>query len=431
MTSGSSPTARVAIIGAGAAGLSTAIHLRELAPDARVTVFDGAKSPGAKILVSGGSRCNVTNSVVTEADFNGGSPAIVRRVLAAWSVSQTIALFHRLGVPLHEEPGGKLFPDSNRARDVLEALLGTLRAVGAELRAGTRVLGIGRADSGFRLDTTAGAEHASFVVLATGGLSLPKTGSDGAGYTFARRLGHSIVPTTPALVPLVLDPEAGTDMHRELSGVAQPVRLTVTDSRRSDARSSNTRSLRPVDGALLWTHFGVSGPAVLDVSRHWLRVRLEGGTPALTATLIPGETFATLEDRWMSLIRTAPRVLVRSALADLVPGSVASALLARAGVAADETMAELRRDARRRLVHLLLALPLAVQDSRGYTHAEVTAGGIALPEIDWRTMESRTCAGLYAVGEILDVDGRIGGFNFQWAWASSRIAAEALARRIG
>jgi hypothetical protein len=417
----STPAHDVAVIGAGAAGLATAIHLRELAPDARVAVFDGARSPGAKILVSGGSRCNVTNTVVTEADFNSGSLAIVRRVLQAWTVPKTVGFFRRIGVPLHEEPGGKLFPDSNRSRDVLEALLRALTSGGAELRAGTRVLEIARTGDGFRIATSAGDAHARRVVLATGGLSLPKTGSDGAGYEFARRLGHTIVPTTPALVPLVLARDGTTAMHEELSGVAQPVRLTVRVI---------SRSPESVDGALLWTHFGISGPAALDISRHWLRARLDGGNPQLTAALAPGETFTSLEARWTSLTRRHPRTRVRSLVAELVPTSVASALLARAGVTADGTMAELSREHRRRLVHLLLQLPLAAEDSRGYNYAEVTAGGVALSEVDWRTMESRVCPGLYAVGEILDVDGRIGGFNFQWAWSSAHVAAVGLAARV-
>jgi class I fructose-bisphosphate aldolase len=432
----SAPAHDVAVIGAGAAGLATAIYLRELAPDARVTVFDGARSPGAKILVSGGSRCNVTNTVVTEGDFNTGSPAIVRRVLRAWPVDRTVEFFHRIGVPLHEEPGGKLFPDSHRSRDVLEALLRALQVGGADLRAGTRVLEVARTDDGFRLATPAGAEEARHVVLATGGLSLPKTGSDGAGYTFARQLGHTIVPTTPALAPLVLDDDGHAAMHRELSGVAQPVRLTlaVSNGGRQERQASGSpvsRRPRHVEGALLWTHFGISGPAALDISRHWLRARIEGRTPTLTASLTREETFRALDRGWTALGKTHPRARVRSVLAARVPASAASALMARAEVRPDETMAELTRDCRRRLVHLVTALPIAVRDSRGYDFAEVTAGGISLTEVDWRSMGSRVCEGLYAVGEILDVDGRIGGFNFQWAWSSARVAAEALAARLG
>jgi predicted flavoprotein YhiN len=441
----------VAVIGAGAAGLATAIFVRELDPDVRVVMFDGARTPGAKILVSGGSRCNVTNVVVTERDFNGGSPAAIRRVLRAWPADRTARFFTDLGVSLHEEPGGKLFPDSGRSRDVLDALLGARERAGAELRAGQRVTSVRRNGSGFTLTTSDGPVEARRVVLATGGLSLPKTGSDGAGYAFARHLGHTIVSTTPALVPLVLSDAAGAShaspaapaaatrpIHATLSGVAHPVRLTL---RRAGVR------LRDIDGPMLWTHFGISGPAALDMSRHWLRAHLDAGATAgarrpagppdeapqasirLTAALTPGQTFESLEAIWTTWIATGPRTAVLTVLGGMLPASVATAVLAELAINGRQPLASFTRDDRRRLVHALLAWPLPVQDSRGYTYAEVTAGGVDLAEVDTRTMESRVCPGLFLVGEILDVDGRLGGFNFQWAWSSARAAATGLARR--
>jgi hypothetical protein len=335
-------------------------------------------------------------------------------------VRETVTFFETLGVSLHEEADGKLFPDSGRARDVLDALLGTLADSGAHLVAGCRVTSLARAEPGFVLDTGTGPMRARAVVLATGGLSLPKSGSDGAGYGFARALGHTLVPTTPALVPLVLAGESRT-LATTLTGVAEPVRLAV----RVDGRQRTS-----IAGALLWTHFGISGPAVLDASRHWLRARLEGTTPTLSANLLPGQTFESAEAAWTEAARGHGRTLVRTHLARDVPGSVAAALAERLGVPADLPLARLARTDRRALLHGLLDLPLDVSDSRGYRHAEVTAGGIALDEFDSGTLESRRCPGLYAVGEVLDVDGRLGGFNFQWAWSSARVAADALARRL-
>jgi predicted Rossmann fold flavoprotein len=409
----------VAIVGAGAAGVATAIFAKTANPSARVVVFDGARKPGAKILVSGGSRCNVTNSIVTEADFNGGRPAVVRRILRALPPAATIEFFERLGVRLHEEPGGKLFPDSNRSRDVLDALLREIDRIGVSLRSGTRVLDVIRDEDGFTIASPAGAVSTRLVVLATGGLSLPKTGSDGAGYAIAQRFGHTLVPTTPALVPLVVDAAAAHARHAALSGVAHAARLSVhVDGNR----------IAEVTGSLLWTHFGISGPAALDVSRHWLRARLQGCEPVLRASLLPGDRFESLEERWMSLARTQPRLTIQRALATMVPASVAAAVVERLQIGATHTLADMPRDIRRALVHALLDWPLAVVDSRGYNYAEVTAGGVALDEIDPASMESRVCRGLYLVGEILDVDGRIGGFNFQWAWSSARVAGTALAR---
>jgi predicted Rossmann fold flavoprotein len=382
-----------------------------------VRVLDGARSPGAKILVSGGGRCNVTNAAVTPADFNGGRPALVKQVLRALPVPATIAFFRELGVALHEEERGKLFPDSHRSRDVLDALVRELGRLGIELRAGHRVMAISRVDDGFAIDTSQGPFSARAVVLATGGLALPKTGSDGAGYGFARRLGHTLVPTTPALVPLVVDAEAPRQFHARVSGVSQPVRLTV---RAGDA------SIARIDGPLLWTHVGISGPAALDASRHWLRATLEGRAPSLAADLAPGERFETLEARWLELVREQPRASVARALAAMMPASVADALSSAMAIGTDLTLATLTRDTRRALLHAMAAWPIAVTGSRGYTYAEVTAGGIALDEIDPRTMASRRCPGLSLVGEILDVDGRLGGFNFQWAWSTAKAAGDAL-----
>ncbi|MEO7191885.1 MAG: aminoacetone oxidase family FAD-binding enzyme [Vicinamibacterales bacterium] len=414
------PSFDVAIIGAGAAGLATAIFTRRLNSHVRVALVDGARSPGAKILVSGGSRCNVTNVEVTEADFSGGRPAIVRRVLRALPVPQTLRFFQEIGVPLHEEPGGKLFPDSNRARDVLDGLMADARRAGVELRFGQRVTNICRVDSHFIVTTPGGDFTARAIVIATGGLSLPKTGSDGAGYEFARSFGHTIVPTTPALVPLVLDSQAG-DVHRQLSGVALPVRLDV---RVDDAIAAR------VAGSLLWTHFGVSGPAALDASRHWLRARRDGRGAGLTMSLAPAQRFEELDATFVEAGRTHPRAAVQRLLAKTVPASVASAILQVSGVPETRVLADWSRDERRLILHRMLEWPLHVLDSRGYNYAEVTAGGVALTEIDPATMQSRKCDGLYLIGEVLDVDGRIGGFNFQWAWSSARVAAAALASTL-
>ena len=408
------------IVGAGAAGLATAIFARRLNPAARIVLVDGARAPGAKILVSGGSRCNVTNTVVTESDFNGGRPAIIRRVLRRLPVPDTIEFFQELGLPLHEEPLGKLFPDSHRSRDVLDALLAEAARRGVSPRPAHRVSEIGREGGHFRITTAAGPLHARAVVLATGGLSLPKTGSDGWGYQAAVGLGHSIVPTTPALAPLVLDPNGEGAIHAGVSGVALPVRIDV----RVDGRVT-TR----VTGSLLWTHFGVSGPAALDASRHWLRARLERRAVSLSVSFCPDDWFESLDAAFLALAGSRPRLTLQGAVADRVPASIASAVLAHLRLDATGTLAAMTRDTRHRLTRALLEWPLPVGDSRGYNYAEVTAGGIPLTEVDSATMESRRCTGLFLVGEILDVDGRIGGFNFQWAWCTGRIAGEALAER--
>ncbi|MFI5007250.1 MAG: NAD(P)/FAD-dependent oxidoreductase, partial [Solirubrobacterales bacterium] len=323
--------------------------------------------------------------------------------------------FREIGVPLHEEPGGKLFPDSNRARTVLDALVAEAERRRVELRTGCRVRGVSRQPGGFRLDTSRGAIDATSVVLATGGLSLPKTGSDGAGYAMAEALGHTLVARTPALVPLVLDGSA----HRGLAGVAHEVEVTV----KAEGERAVTRR-----GSLLWTHFGVSGPVVLDASRFWHRAVEEERPVRVTASLLPGRRFEEVEGLLLAQAAANPHLQVKGSLGDWLPGSVAAAVPGFLGVGPETRLSKLTRADRRRLVRGLLELPLLVTASRGYGFAEVTAGGVRLEEIDPGTMASRRCPGLFLVGEILDVDGRIGGFNFQWAWSTAWVAAGGLVR---
>ena len=407
--------ADLAVVGAGAAGLATAIFCGRQAPALRVVVLDGARRVGAKILVSGGSRCNVTNRTVTERDFWGGTSRVVRNVLRAFPADKAAAFFDQLGVALHEEEDGKLFPDTNRARTVLDALLGELARVGATLETGQRVTAIDRDGDVFAVRTGDRLYRARAVVLATGGRSLPKTGSDGLGYDLARRLGHGYVETTPALAPLVLDGE----WHASLSGVAHPAAVTIRSSRDSVT----------LTGPLLWTHFGASGPVILNASRHWHRARLEGHDVEVRLNVCPGETLESFEGWLIDQSAARPRALVSSALAARLPAAVAESWANGAGVR-DTTMAHLTRENRRMLARTLLECPLQVQDSRGYNYAEVTAGGVPLDEIDAATMHSRVCQGLFLVGEILDIDGRLGGFNFQWAWSSAWVAAHAIAKQL-
>lgn len=405
----------MAIVGGGAAGLAAAIFAARANPTATVVVLDGARTLGAKILVSGGGRCNVTNRHVAASDFNGGSAHTIARVLRAFPAEATVAFFKELGVPLHEEAHGKLFPDANRARPVLDALLRECLNRAVAIRTGCRVLAVKPEGAAFVLKGPSIHLAARRVILATGGLALPKSGSDGHGLTMARELGHTIVPTTPALVPLQLD----DDQHVRLAGVSHAAILQL--------RTASGRP-RSFHGSLLWTHVGVSGPVVLDASRHWLRAALEGADPALSLRVLAGD-FPALDAWLVDGARQRPRAQVSTLLAERLPAQLAAELVALAG-SGSTLLSSFERDARRALVHVLTDLPLAVTGSRGYTHAEATAGGVSLTEIDPKTMASRVCPGLFLVGEVLDVDGRLGGFNFQWAWSSACVAGQAAARSI-
>jgi predicted Rossmann fold flavoprotein len=407
----------VAIIGAGAAGLTAAAFASRRLSGCAIVALDGAPAFGAKLLVTGGGRCNLSNAEVAAEDFNGGSPHIIGRILNSFSVPQTLRFFQEIGVDLHEEQDGKIFPDSNRARTVCDALLSATQERGVQVMTASRVTRVAPAEAGFRVDTVAGALLARCVVLATGGRSLPQTGSDGAGYSLAISLGHTLVPTTPALVPLILE----GDCHTQLSGISQPVEISVS---RPGIRPRRFR------GELLWTHFGISGPAVLNASRHWHRARLEEQPVTVTANLLPNETFESAERKVLGMATNQPRLALRNALSEWLPTRVADAVLTQLQISRGVPLAHLSRGLRRRLLHALLNWPLPVVDSRGYDCAEVTAGGIPLSEIDPATMESRKQPSLFLAGEILDVDGRLGGFNLQWAWSSAWVASCGLERRL-
>ncbi|MCO6436473.1 MAG: NAD(P)/FAD-dependent oxidoreductase [Phycisphaerae bacterium] len=408
------PPANVIIIGAGAAGLATAIFAARANSALRIVLLEGARKPGAKILVSGGGRCNVTNRVVGPGDFFGGSAKFIGRVLAEFPAERAAAFFSELGVPLHEEEHGKLFPDSNSARTVLAALLGEVERLGGQVLCERRVVDVQREPDGFVVATVDETFRTPCVVLGTGGLSLPRTGSDGWGLELARRLGHTIVPTTPALAPLILE----GDFHGGLSGVSQEVEITAHIGERRPVR---------IRGAMLWTHFGVSGPAAMNVSRIWHRAVEESAAVRLTVNNLPDDTFESAERMLLATVRDQPRVHLRNALAPILPGRFVDSLLGQLGLDGTTPMAHLSREHRRRLVHGLVEWPMPMQGTRGYGHAEVTAGGVSLSEVSPAMMESRKCQGLYLVGEILDVDGRIGGYNFQWAWSTGFVAGRALA----
>ena len=427
----------IAVVGAGAGGLFAAIWAGRTRPGARVVAFDGAKRLGAKILVAGGGRCNVTHHAVDEGQYAGSSRHAIRKVLGRFDVARTVEFFRALGVELKREETGKLFPVTDDAHTVLDAMLGATREAGVELRHPARVTAVERltdgegvgGGGGFRVVYEGGEVEAGRVVLATGGMALPRTGSDGVGYGFARGLGHTVTARVfPALVPLTLPREHWVC---GLSGLAVPATVEV--------RAGTGKRLAQFTNALLCTHFGVSGPAALDVSRYY-RDALDGDAGAtLVVNWVPGETVESVDAALMGLGRTSPARW----LGERVPERLARAVCASVGVGEGGSVREgqpsqgspasggreLTRERRRALAVAIAACPLPVTGDRGFTYAEVTAGGVPLAEVRLETMESRVCPGLHLCGEVCDVDGRIGGFNFQWAWASGYVAGVGAASR--
>ena len=405
----------IAVVGGGAAGLMAAIWAGR-AGGHRVVLLDGARTLGAKILISGGGRCNVTHHAVDETAFFGSSPAAIRKVLRRFDVPATVAFFAELGVALKREETGKLFPVTDRARTVLDALLEGAHIAGVEIIHPWRVAGVSRGASGFTITASDGRRlEAERVVLATGGKSIPKSGSDGAGYGMAVTLGHTITDLLlPALVPLRL---ADGHFLRGLSGLAAPATIQV--------RSASGRRLVAVTGDTLCTHFGLSGPAILDVSRHLLGARAADPGAGLVLNWLPGTTTEELDGHLRTMGGFTPlRVLQGQGQ---IPERLARALCAAAGVDPATPGHRLSREGRRALARAATQLQAPVVSDAGFDFAEVTAGGVPLRELDLTTMESRECPGLYVCGEICDVDGRIGGFNFQWAWASGYVAGVSVA----
>ena len=413
----------VAIIGAGAAGLFAAIWAGKNSEGhpIGITVFDGAKKLGAKILVAGGGRCNVTHRRVTEHDFAGSSPAAIRKVLRRFSVAHTIHFFSEAGVELKEEETGKLFPVTDSARTILNALIDQSKESHVSLEHPARVTDIEqlpvsgtasnvKQEPRFRVMLESGVLLARYVIVCTGGKSLPKSGSDGGGYRLVENLGHTITkPLVPALVPLVL---ADSHWIRELSGVTVPT--TVTLSKPSGKR------IVSCSGSTLCTHRGLSGPAVLDISRHWLIARNTDPDVQLSINWLPGQNTETVDEFFQS-----QRAGAFGVLRQWLPDRLARRICIESEA---PLVGDLARTIRKKLIQSIVATPLPVTGDRGFSIAEATAGGVPLEEVKLETMESRKCPGLYLAGEVLDVDGRIGGFNFQWAWSSAYVAGVAVAQ---
>jgi predicted Rossmann fold flavoprotein len=371
---------------------------------APVLLLERTADGGRKILISGGGRCNVLPSMLVPERFVTDSPQhLLRAMLRAWPLAQMVRFFEEdAGLPLAlEEETGKLFPRSNRARDVRDGLVRLARTRGVTLQFDTRVDDISAAPNGWTIDTSWGAIRASRVILATGGLSVPATGSDGIGLQIARGLGHKIHDTYPALTPLTCSVPAFAD----LAGVSVTARL------RARADGATTEAT----GGFLFTHRGYSGPVVLDVSH--VCVRSEGGDRAQLRVAWS----ATPAAEWDARLRAGDRS-VATIVATELPERLAHALLESAGIPRSRRTSALTRTERLALIERLTATDLAWTGHEGYKKAEVTGGGVALDEVHPRTLESRHAPGLFVCGEMLDAFGPIGGHNFAWAWATGYAA---------
>jgi predicted Rossmann fold flavoprotein len=398
---------RVTVIGAGAAGTMAAIFAARAG--AETVLLERTRDGGRKILISGGGRCNVLPASVDLGRFvSDSSPNVLRKILRSWPLAEQRDFFEtEVGVPLVEETeSAKLFPASNKARDVRDGLLALATKSGARFRTDAHVTDVSPLPGGGWSVAVEGSGtiECDVVVVAAGGLSVPNTGSDGFGLRVATALGHTVNPTYAALTPLTADPTP----FAALAGVS----LTVSLTARSDNRIASAT------GGFLFTHRGYSGPSVLDISHVAVRSRHEG--PARATVSVQWTPLGA--DGWTSALSAKGLRTVLGAVRDQLPDRLAAMLIALAGVDPTRPLAELRREERVRLIEVLVRYELPWTGDEGYKKAEVTGGGVSLAEIDARTMASRKHRGLFLCGEMLDAFGPIGGYNFLWAWATGRAA---------
>ncbi len=364
----------------------------------RVLLLDHADAPGKKILISGGGRCNFTNTGTAPDRFLSANPHFARSALGRYTPADFVALVEKHGIAYHEKTLGQLFCDGS-ARQIVALLVDECDAAGVDTRLSHRITGVAHDGTGFRVATDHGDFAAPHLILATGGPAIPKLGATGFAYDVARQFGLAVEPPRPALVPLTFT-DALLDLCRSLSGVAVEA-----------VASAGKAAFRE---ALLFTHRGLSGPAILQVSSYW------GGGP-ISLDLAPGtDVAAFLRDRR----RSRPKAEGATILGEILPARLAAVLAARLGLGG--TLANLPDPALDTAAAGIAAWTLTPTGTEGFAKAEVTAGGIATAGLSSKTMGATAVPGLFAIGEAVDVTGWLGGYNFQWAWASGVAAGNSV-----
>jgi hypothetical protein len=392
------------IIGAGAAGLMAAQAAGRAGLS--VLILEGQAAAGAKILLSGGGRCNATNAVVTDKDFNSGCPRTLKHVLEHFPPDKAVRFFEERGAVLKLEEDGKYFSSAGDAGVVLRALLRAAEDAGARIEYQRRVQNVRCQDSLFHVAGNGFALEARSLLIATGGLSYPATGSDGFGHALAKQFGHKIVPLFPALTSF----KTNDALWRSLSGMAVPVRLTLW---------AGGRKVIEKQGPLLFTHEGFSGPVVLDMSRHWGVVQMEKDA-GITVDFLPQDPELHFKRRHL-----------KNAFAEVLPQRLVDVLLRKTQINGVKQYFNLRSAQRDVLEKILRSCPLPISGVMGWGKAEATSGGVDLNELKGASLESKLQPGLFFAGEVLDVDGRVGGFNLHWAWASGIAAASGVLKKKG
>jgi predicted Rossmann fold flavoprotein len=405
----------VIVIGAGPAGLMAGIQAA--ACGARATVLEASPVAGRKLLLTGGGRCNLTHAggpaEIVEA--LGPKGRFLRHALHEVPPAKVMEFFGRLGLSTRTEPSGDVFPVTNRAADVRDALVREAAAKGAKILYGRKAMGILSKPPGFSVRVNEQEISGDCVILASGGLSYPATGSTGEGLGFASALGHRIVEPRPALVPLV----AQERWPGALSGIA--MERVVVSCRCGGRRIS-------LAGSMIFTQNGIGGPVVLDLSRHLTDLLPSVGAPIeVHLDLAASLTAQEVEQQILRWSQVSPKRGVQHLLGDWLPKRLAAVLADQAACPGDLQACQLTKEARKRLVLVLKSLALHVEATRPMPEATVTRGGIDTSQVDPKTLESRVCKGLFFAGEVLDVDGPCGGYNLQICWSTGALAGRSAA----
>ncbi len=375
----------------------------------KALVLEGQDRPARKLLMTGGGRCNITNAVVQENDFGTQCPRIIRHVLQTFPSKEAVFFFEHRGIDLVLEEDGKYFTADGRASQVVDALLSAAEAVGTRILCGHRVDGVRFVDGLFIVKVLGKEFKAKNIVVTTGGLSYPETGSTGMGFAIAKEFGHKIMPPIPALVSLGTDDKA----YSMLAGLTLSVGLSLW---------SGGKKISASEGSFLFTHTGFSGPVVMDMSRDWQKA------PADKRLLVDFAPVFPAGEVELRLMDDTSRLGAMARLGEIIPKRLAGFLVARARVDVEHPANLLKRGERKYLVSLIKEHPLSISGTAGFHKAEVTSGGVDFNELKGAALESKFQPGLFFAGEVLDVDGRVGGFNLQWAWASGAASAQGILR---
>lgn len=404
---------KIAIIGGGASGLMAALFAARSGAD--VTIYEHNNGVGKKILASGNGRCNIINTTVSYEDYAGADPQFVTYTLKQLGFNYFEKFCHSIGLLLDIKEDGRCYPLSNEAKSVLIAFKSAVSEAGVHIHTDASVSAISKKDGKFIVETNHEKSVYDKVLIATGSEAAPQLGATADGYTFAKKFGHEILPTYPSLVQLHLD----SKNHHKMAGVKTTAEVTLLIDGKSKAH---------VTGDILFASYGISGLAILDISQRASYALMNKQRVSIALNLLPRYDRASLVNIIEKLFASVPKHDVHTALCGLLPAKIITYLLEDAAIALSTTVSSLNPKEIKKIAHLIGEWKFEVTDTHSFKHAEVSGGGVSTAQINNKTMESKLVEGLYFAGEVLDIVGRRGGYNFNFAWASGMIAGKEMGK---